>query len=602
MTDKILLKRSLTSGSIPTTASLEPGELAINVHDATVFLKQSGSAQEVIRPLLTLNTDSTGDILLTGSITSTDDITAPNFNGDLLGTASFAITASYAETTAAGQGFPFEGDAEITGSLTVSGSFVDFTETTGISGSVFTGSFIGDGSGLTGLVTTLNITGSDGTIQLDLKEDDLTVTGSNGVNVAVTTNTLTISIPEGTVSSSAQVDVTQTTNISTIATTGSNTFTGIQTITDDTESTSTTTGALIVSGGVGIGKNLNVGGDVNITGLLTVVSQSTLYVTSSTLDIGTNKIVVNVDAINRFGGISVFDSGSANHSGSLFWDSQNDRWIYETESGSTYDSAVILAGPQYTGTLGDESGLTVGTVPVAQTSHNLQDSPITVSGSDVEISNNLEVIGSVSASAFGGDGSALTGIVTNLNVTGSDGGSGSINLKDDGLIVSGVNGINVTVSTDTLTISGSDITLNGGTVGLGGTLDLTLEDITTAGATTDTQVTLNGGAVISGVLYSSGSASNIVGPTTDEIIATVSTGSYDAAHFDYIIKDGTNYRTGIVMAVWDGTSIVHTDNSTTDIGDTSTAIFDVDLDSGNARLKFGVDTGTWTVKTSIRAL
>jgi hypothetical protein len=150
MTDKILLKRSLTSGSIPTTASLEPGELAINVHDATVFLKQSGSAQEVIRPLLTLNTDSTGDILLTGSITSTDDITAPNFNGDLLGTASFALTASYAEN-AEGSGFPFEGDAEITGSLTVSGSFVDFTETAGISGSVFTGSFIGNGAGLTNL-------------------------------------------------------------------------------------------------------------------------------------------------------------------------------------------------------------------------------------------------------------------------------------------------------------------------------------------------------------------------------------------------------------------------------------------------------------------
>jgi len=66
-------------------------------------------------------------------------------------TSSFALTASYAENAGAGAGFPFEGDAEITGSLTVSGSFVDFTETTGISGSVFTGSFVGDGTGLTGI-------------------------------------------------------------------------------------------------------------------------------------------------------------------------------------------------------------------------------------------------------------------------------------------------------------------------------------------------------------------------------------------------------------------------------------------------------------------
>ena len=404
------------------------------------------------------------------------------------------------------------------------------------------------------------------------------------------------------VSSSAQIDVTQTTNISTIATTGSNTFTGTQSITDDTESTSTSTGALTVAGGVGIAKNLNVGGDVNITGLLTVVSQSTLFVTSSTLDIGTNKILVNVSAVNRFGGISVFDSGSANHSGSLFWDSQKDRWVYETENGAEYDSAVILAGPQYTGTLGDESGLTVGTVPVAQTGHNLEDSPITVVNGDVGIADNLVVVGSVTASAFSGDGSELTGIVTNLNVTGSTEGSGSINLKDSGLIISGAGGIDVTVSGETLTITANDITLNGESVGLGGSLDLSLADVTDIGATTDDQVTLNGGAVIHGVLYTSGSASSIVGPVSNQVIASVAVASYDAAHFDYVIKDGTNFRTGTVMAVWDGSTVVHTDTSTNDIGDTLDAVFDVDLSGGNARLKFSAVSGTWTVKTAVRAI
>jgi hypothetical protein len=431
------------------------------------------------------------------------------------------------------------------------------------------------------------------------------------------------------VSSSAQIDVTQTTNISTIATTGSNTFTGAQSITDDTESTSTSTGALTVAGGVGIAKNLNVGGDVNITGLLTVVSQSTLFVTSSTLDIGTNKILVNVSAVNRFGGISVFDSGSANHSGSLFWDSQKDRWVYETENGAEYDSAVLLAGPQYTGELGGESELTPGTVPVAQTGHNLEDSPITVSEGVVEIADSLEVTGAVTASAFSGDGSALTGLVTTLSITGSEGGAEAINLKDSGLVVSASNGIAATVTGDTLLISASDastsqkgvavfnsthfevnagavsasaITLNGGSVNLGGSLDLSLADVTGIDATTDDQVTLNGGAIIHGVLYTSGSASSIVGPVSNQVIATVSTGSYDAAHFDYVIKDGTNFRTGTVMAVWDGESVVHTDTSTNDIGDTLDAVFDVDLSGTNARLKFTVDAGTWTVKTAVRAI
>lgn len=47
--------------------------------------------------------------------------------------------------------FPHNGNAIITGSLTVTGSSViaDFTNTIAISGSIFSGSFVGDGSGLT---------------------------------------------------------------------------------------------------------------------------------------------------------------------------------------------------------------------------------------------------------------------------------------------------------------------------------------------------------------------------------------------------------------------------------------------------------------------
>jgi hypothetical protein len=48
MADKILHKRSLVSGSIPTTASIDAGELAINVHDGKLFLRQSGSSIDQI--------------------------------------------------------------------------------------------------------------------------------------------------------------------------------------------------------------------------------------------------------------------------------------------------------------------------------------------------------------------------------------------------------------------------------------------------------------------------------------------------------------------------------------------------------------------------
>ena len=48
MADKILHKRSLTSGSVPTISSLNIGELAINVNDGKLYLHQSGSIADQI--------------------------------------------------------------------------------------------------------------------------------------------------------------------------------------------------------------------------------------------------------------------------------------------------------------------------------------------------------------------------------------------------------------------------------------------------------------------------------------------------------------------------------------------------------------------------
>lgn len=110
MADKILHKRSLTSGSIPTTSSLEIGELAINVNDGKLFLYQSGSiANKIV---------NVGE------------------------SASFATTASYAISAS----FLIGGVTIDTGSFVTTSSFNIFTSsyTTGS----FTGSFYGNGSNL----------------------------------------------------------------------------------------------------------------------------------------------------------------------------------------------------------------------------------------------------------------------------------------------------------------------------------------------------------------------------------------------------------------------------------------------------------------------
>jgi hypothetical protein len=96
--------------------------------------------------------------ILTGGLNVTGSVNASSFTGSLLGTASYAtqaLTASYASTYA--PVFPFTGSAIITGSLEVTGSI---TSTEG-----FTGSFQGDGSGLTGI--TAAPAGPDKSIQFN---------------------------------------------------------------------------------------------------------------------------------------------------------------------------------------------------------------------------------------------------------------------------------------------------------------------------------------------------------------------------------------------------------------------------------------------------
>ena len=71
MASIIRLKRTTTPGSVPTTSDLSLGELAINVHDGKVFLRRSGSVDDV-REILT--NEFTGSVNITGSVTATEFI------------------------------------------------------------------------------------------------------------------------------------------------------------------------------------------------------------------------------------------------------------------------------------------------------------------------------------------------------------------------------------------------------------------------------------------------------------------------------------------------------------------------------------------------
>ena len=126
------------------------------------------------------------------------------------GSASF-VTASGYFTGSADLSGSFSGSADLSGSFSgsadlsgtfsgsadLSGSFSGSADLSGSFTGSFSGSFIGDGSGLTGLVTTLTIEGDSTTGSIDLLSQSLYVLGTAyEVNTLISGNTLTIGLTD----------------------------------------------------------------------------------------------------------------------------------------------------------------------------------------------------------------------------------------------------------------------------------------------------------------------------------------------------------------------------------------------------------------------
>ena len=80
------------------------------------------------------------------------------------------------------------------------------------------------------------------------------------------------------------------------------------------------------------------------------------------------------------------------------------------------------------------------------------------------------------------------------------------------------------------------------------------------------------------------------------VITTVATATYDGATFNYVLKDGTNYRAGTIIAVWSAGAVQFNETTTNDIGSTVGVTFTVALNAGNAELRATSATSGWTVK------
>jgi len=87
-----------------------------------------------------------------------------------------------------------------------------------------------------------------------------------------------------------------------------------------------------------------------------------------------------------------------------------------------------------------------------------------------------------------------------------------------------------------------------------------------------------------------------------ETVANVLIADYTAAFYDFVIKKGTNVRSGTVYACHDGTNVEYTETSTNDLGDTSDVTLSVAISGTNMKLLATATSADWSVKSLIRAI
>jgi hypothetical protein len=107
--------------------------------------------------------------------------------------------------------------------------------------------------------------------------------------------------------------------------------------------------------------------------------------------------------------------------------------------------------------------------------------------------------------------------------------------------------------------------------------------------------------ISTGSLYTYGQNTDIDSGSIRTVMS-VSTGSYRAAFFDYVLNKSTNARAGTIFSVWNGASVEWNDVSTNDIGNTAEVNLSVGLSGANVLLYASSSTNDWSMKALARML
>jgi hypothetical protein len=355
---------SFSSSILSYTASNDAKITALNAQTASI-LSYTSSNDAKIAAIYTATSSLNASVSALNSYTSSNTM-----NVAALFAASASLSASAAGLnlqTASLLSYTSSNDARVSALNSFSSSILSYTSSTDAKISAVYGAT----SSLQSATSSLNA--FSGSILSYTSSTDAKIT-----SIYTTTASLNASVSSlNTYTSSLNAKTAS------FATTGSNTFTGQQYISDASQASNfTSTASFYTDGGARITKDMYVSGTAYFNNITVFGTQSVSYISSSQLNIGTNLITVNTDTPSvRFGGLAVYDSGSTGLTGSILWDSQNNHWVYSNPSGSSYSGGMLISGPR-SSALGSEQGTTLNALMKGQGGDHMTSSAVfDVSGS-----------------------------------------------------------------------------------------------------------------------------------------------------------------------------------------------------------------------------
>jgi hypothetical protein len=508
---------------------------------------------KIFHPTITGSLDISGSINVTG--------------GQLNGTSSYAITASYAMNGGGGNSFPFSGSAVITGSLLISGSGLRI-----VGDQVVTGSIILHSNNVNPptnlVVNAVYNSGGDyyANAYTHAYEIYAYVIDVNGIITYSNIYGYT-SFNDNESGDQYYIDVTW-----------------------DPSTTPGVTGYRILKYDTYVGSNFNVGVDTTSNTLrddnLSYIfssGQSSIRNTSGKL-FGTASVAENIDpAIINNGVNYVLTSngdGTITGESNLYFDG------YNLGVGNLSPSAPLHVGTDTSFLKVTPNWFAAGGGTGTWLDLSL-DGPSGI-GSGGPGANTFFAYAAGAGNWFT---DALAGDVAYRNGSGrllfgnfTGAGNASVVLSGDNL---GIGKGNPNTKLDVL----GDVNITG-SLNVTGVINGSVTTASTSSYSTNFKVTQT--LIIDETLTDfSKYASTIVGSNN---MFQQATGSYRSAHCKYNLYKTTNARAGEFVVVWNGTSVTYYDNATTDIGLTSDVIFSSEIITSQLQINAVTLSSGWTVK------